>query len=494
MRAEGCGALAMLSSYAASMLDAAPKQKSWPYWWAGAAFFVSLFIARLLGIRFAANGIEFLYQYLDPQILREDLLRGLYYLHAQPPLFNLFLGVVIKLFPEATTEAFAVIYMAMSLGLLVTMVWLMRRLGISDLVIAAMIPLFAWTPNFMVYGHWVFYTLPVSLLVLGMAAWLMAYIDSGRRWLVHLFSWTAALLMLTRALYHPLWFVAIVVGVSLLLQGEKRKAILVSAIAPLLVVNLVYLKNYIQVESYSGSSWLGMNLAKRWPLSQAEMATLRGQGNLPPVWHRRPFREPDELRHLGYFAPENAVHPSLDEPYKTNGQPNFNHRDYAAISREMQRADVFLILHYPGRYLQRCVTAFLLYIQPGPNAVDFLVDYDFSRVHLLRDVLTRTVFLGGPIQRPIRMLDPPLNLWVIVFPALVGFGLYRVFRGEMSQRPVFAYAVTTILWVTLTSSLIEIGENDRMRWEVEPLLALLVGSAVMSAYSRLTSSGAAGKA
>ena len=476
------------------MLDVTPKRSTWVYLWAAAVFFVSLFIARLLEIGFAANGIEFLYQYLDPQILREDLLSGLYYLHAQPPLFNLFLGVVMKLFPEATSSAFAVFYVAMSLGLLVVLVWLMRRLGISDLLISILLPLFAWTPNFLVYSHWVFYTLPVALLVLGMAALLMAYIDSGKQWLVHLFSWTAAVLMLTRALYHPLWFVVMVVGVSLLLRGEKRKTLLVSAIAPLLVVNLVYLKNYVQVGSYGGSSWLGMNLTKRWPLSQAKMATLRGQGHLPPVWHRRPFREPDDLRHLGYFAPGNMVHPALDEPYKTNGEPNFNHRDYATISQEMQRTAAFLILHYPGPYLQRSVTAFLLYLQPGPNAVDFLVDYDFSRVHRLRDALTRTLFLGGPIQRPIRMLAPPVNLWLLVFPALVGFGLYRVFRGEASQRPVFAYAVTTILWVTLTSNLIEIGENDRMRWEVEPLLTLLLGSAVTSVYSRLTSSGAAGKA
>ena len=159
----------------------------------------------------------------------------------------------------------------------------------------------------------------------------------------------------------------------------------------------------------------------------------------------------------------------------------------------MRRADAFLMLHYPGRYLQRSVTAFLLYLQPGPNAVDFLVDYDFSRVHRLRDVLTRTLFLGGPIQRPIRMLEPPVNLWLLLFPALVGFGVYRVFRGEALQRPVFVYTVVTILWVTLTSNLIEIGENDRMRWEVEPLLTVLLASAVMSVYSRFTSSGAVGR-
>jgi len=35
--------------------------------------------------------------------------------------------------------------------------------------------------------------------------------------------------------------------------------------------------------------------------------------------------------------------------------------------------------------------------------------------------------------------------------------------------------VVTILWVTLATNLIEIGENDRMRWEIEPLLVVLLG-------------------
>jgi hypothetical protein len=466
------------------MPNATPKHRAWIYLWAVAVFLASNLTARWLGIRFADNGIEFLYQFLDPEILRHDLLRGLYYLHAQPPLFNLFLGLVLKWFPGMTTGVFAVIYGTMALGMLLAMVWLMRRLDVPDPVVAIVSLFFAVLPNFMVYSHWVFYTLPVSLLVLGMAVFLVGYLDSGKQLLAHSFAWTGAVLMLTRALYHPFWFVAVVVGVALLVSGEKRKVILVSAIAPLIVVNLWYLKNYLQVESYSGSSWLGMNLAKRWPLSQKEMAALREDGKLPPVWHRRPFKEPDELRYLGYFEPGPPLHPALDEPYKSNGEPNFNHRDYAEISREMLQADLFLVFHYPGRFLRRSATAFLLYLQPGPNAVGFLVDYDFSRIHRLRDAMTRIVFRGGPIERPIRMLEPPVNVWLLGFPALFAFGLYRVFRGKPEERPLFAYIVITVFWLTVTTNLIEIGENDRMRWEVEPLLTVLLAVAIAATLRR----------
>jgi hypothetical protein len=96
------------------------------------------------------------------------------------------------------------------------------------------------------------------------------------------------------------------------------------------------------------------------------------------------------------------------------------------------------------------------------------------------------------------MLEPPINLWLLGFPALLAFASYRALRGDASRqpdaRPVFAFLLVTVVWVTLTSSLIEIGENDRMRWEVEPLLMVLLATAATAVYRRFTSSGAVGRA
>jgi hypothetical protein len=380
--------------------------------------------------------------------------------------------------------AFQVLYWGFGLGLLLALTWLMDRVGVTRKVNVLLCWLLALSPNFMVYTNWLFYTLPVAFLVLLGAVLLQSYVESGKSLAAHLFSWCAGLLMLTRAVYHPLWLVLVLVAVIPLLARQQRKTLLLSAVAPLLVINLLYLKNYLQVGTFSGSSWLGMNLAKRWPLSQKEMEALYSEGHIPPTWHRRPFREPAELRHLGYFGEGAFVHPAVDEPYKSNGEPNFNHRDYVRVSREILRGDVFLMRHYPDRYLLRALTAFLLFIQPGPNSVHFLVDYDFSKIHRLRDTLTNYLFFGGPIRRPIRMLEPPPNLWLIGFPALVVVGaviaLRRVPEEQTKLRPVYAYVTFTIVWVTLATNLIEIGENDRMRWEIEPLLVLLLGSAMTS--------------
>ena len=193
--------------------------------WPVLAFVVSEAMARALGVRFADNTLGTLYQYLDPEILRNDLTRGLYYLHAQPPLFNLFLGGVLKLFPGVSRAAFSVLFGLTGLALLAGMAWLMERLGVPRTVNAALCLVTASTPNFIVYRHWLFYTLPVAFLLLTGAILLARYVETGRAFFAHGFSWCAAILMMTRAVYHPVWLLAVLAVVALLLGRPRRKTL-----------------------------------------------------------------------------------------------------------------------------------------------------------------------------------------------------------------------------------------------------------------------------
>ena len=252
----------------------------------------------------------------------------------------------------------------------------------------------------------------------------------------------------------------------------ERKRFLIACAIPFLMTNLLFLKNYALVGSYSGSTWLGLSLTKRWPLSQREVTELKSSGKLPELWQRRPFQEPDHYQRFGFFEDRTSGHPALDAPYKSNGEPNFNHRDYVAISDTLLEADTTLIASYPGRYLRRVVTSIMLFLQPGPNSVHFLVDYDFEKVHRYRDAWTQYAFLGGNVERPIRMLAPPPNLWLVLFPVLLFVGA----RGR--PRGPFVFMLVCIVWVGAVTNLIEIGENDRMRWEVEPFLTILFAFAV----------------
>ena len=457
------------------------------YIWSFIVFLGGEWLAPFLGIRFADNTLDTLYQYLDPEILKHDLARGLYYLHAQPPLFNLFLGGVFKLFANHSSLVFSFTFGAIGLCLLVLTTWLLKEVGVADGWNAVCCALLGWSPNFLVYRNWLFYTLPVALLVVLGAVCVVLFVGKRRQKFAWVFALVATALVFTRATFHPIWVCLFAVAVYPLVQREHRRHWLVAAMIPVVLAGAWSFKNHLVVGNFGMSSWLGMSAAKRWPLSQGEIRRLKQAASLPAFWHRRPFQEPRDFQPFGLFLESRNEHPALDAPYKSNGEPNFNHRDYAQISRAMWAGDIDLVLHYPGHYARRVATAVLLFLQPGPNSVHFLVDYDFSRVHWIRRNITRYLFLGGEIQRPIRMLEPPPNLLLLFFPALLCIGFCRARSNSLSRssRALFVYAFVTVLWVTGVSNLIEIGENDRMRWEVEPLLIILFGTLLMSFGKRL---------
>ena len=264
----------------------------------------------------------------------------------------------------------------MALGTLLGMAWLMRRFQIPDGVSGAVCLLFALSPGFPVYRYWLFYTLPVAFLLVASAVALTVYLEKNSRAALVTFSGLVLAIMMMRSVFHPLWLV--VVAAALAPVVEERKRFLIACAVVLMMMNLLFLKNYALVGSYSGSTWLGLSLTKRWPLSQRQVAELKSQEKLPEFWQRRPFQEPDYYQRFGFFQNGKSGHPTLAAPYKSNGEPNFNHRDYVAISDELLEADTGLIRNYPWRYARRVVTSIMLFLQPGPNSVHFLVDYDFE--------------------------------------------------------------------------------------------------------------------
>jgi hypothetical protein len=446
-----------------------PLRLSSPYLLAGAAFLGSELVARWAGVRFDASPLSYFWQYLDEPVLRHDLVRGIASLHAQPPLFNLFLGCVLKLFPEHAAAVFAALYAPMSLGLLIAMTSLMRRLDVPPALAAALVVLFALHPAFVVYSHWLFYTLPVAILLVASALVLVRFCDTGSPRLAAAFAALAATVMFTRAAFHLLWFVAVLAAVGAVLERGRRRTLLAAAAVPVLLVVLWYGKVWWQVGVFGPSSWVGMSLAKGWDLPLDEMEALVASGAIPAVWVREPFMWPEHYRDLGYFARDHADggvgNPALDAAYKSSGFPNFNHREYARISRDMLRGDLALMRIHPGRYLRRVAHAVAEFVQPGPTL--FLVTYDSSRIRRLSEQVST-------------VLSPPLLL--LGLPVLLAFGMTRAASagGPRAARAALAYMAVTVLWLALCTNLLEIGENDRIRWEVDGLLVVLLGCAVAS--------------
>src|SRR5262249_52535420 len=76
------------------------------------------------------------------------------------------------------------------------------------------------------------------------------------------------------------------------------------------------------------------------------------------------------------------------------------------------------------------------------------------------------------------------NLLMLIYPASLLFALVRAW-SRSPERPVFAFIAITLLWVFLLTNLLVLDENDRVRFETDPLLAVLVATGLSAALRRL---------
>jgi hypothetical protein len=351
------------------------------------------------------------------------------------------------------------------------MSWLLLRLNVGGPLTGILVVGFAVHPAFILYGNWLFYTLPVAAVLIAGAVALSRFDETGLMRFAHYFGWLACIAMLTRTAFHALWLLILVPGIAALLPVERRRGFVAACIGPLIVVTMCYANVWWRSGVYGPSSWIGMNLAKGWDIPQADAAGLVARGALPPIWTCGPFMWPGRYEDLGYFRGSGRSNPAIDEPYKSTGYPNFNHSDYARISRELLIEDMMLIRTRPDLYLRRIVRALDQFTIPGPTL--FLVRYDTRRIEwasaAASSLLPRVALLLGLVGG---------------VAAGARFALQR--SRPRHDRVVLAYLVATVVWLTACSTLVEIGENDRIRWEIDPLIVVLVGYTLRSTVGGIT--------
>jgi hypothetical protein len=308
--------------------------------------------------------------------------------------------------------------------------------------------------------------------------------------------------MLTRSIYHLVWFVLCGTVIIFLIDSNGRRIFLRAAILPVLVVILLYAKNSALVGSYGSSSWMGMNLARGWPLPNEPMRDLNAflepeeirhlieTKKINAEWLVGPFMPPSAYSSLGYFKSNKSSfwHPAISAPEKRSSipnvmHPNFNHSDYAKISKKMLEADRAIILEYPGKYFARVLLGFKMYLQPATGPSWFLVQsYNYNPVQNYANLLTQLLFLGRRIELARGYI--PWNSFYLLFPVIIIFGMKKAYATG-ADRVTFAFVTLTIIWVALVTNLLEFGENNRIRFETDPFIVIVLAAAVQALYRLL---------
>jgi len=341
-------------------------------------------------------------------------------------------------------------------------------------------------PPAILYENWLLYTGPVAWLLLLAAYALVRYLESETIGFALAFFGVLAVIVLTRSAYHLVWLAAAVAGV-LVVRPRLWRGTVLAALIPLAAATGLYAKNYVAFGAFASSSWLGLSLSKLAVAHVPEPVRedLVAKGVLSPLAMAPSFARPQEYEALIGRAPPTGV-PALDFRRKFSGFLNYNHAIYPRASQLLLHDSFAALAHFP-KAMAWALMKSVYYFTLAPSDYAFL---DANRAKIAGWESAYDLVFYGKVPRPaaaavVGPMAPesaaawaqrisPFAIAALGLVAVGGFVLFvsvarRGFRGApVEVALVFMWG--TVLYLSLVCVSVEVFENNRMRFEIEPFL------------------------
>ncbi len=439
-----------------------------------------------MGVRFDAGPLPFYWQYLDPQLLQNNLLESLMNLHSQPPLFNAYLGIVLKLSGKFANYVFHIVSMLLGLITVIFLFLTLRALQISRQVSIFLSAVTVIMPTNILYENWLFYTHMVSAIVTTSTFFLVKTLRRpASKNSFFLFS-SLATLSLLRAPFHISWFLICCILVVFACPFA-RKQLLKNILFPLLLLLFVYLNNYLKFEVLSLSEVFANSNLAAIPakiLSPTEIADSVANGRVPPA-SLIPINSPLKvyLDRMPNFKkqPPVGIH-ALDEEFRSTGAVNTNNIAYIKIYRELAEVGQGIMLKYPQAYLRFVGRNFYEYLSPASFANPPPGGgHNQQKLSWLINV-SNTLICGRIGDR-----GPAYFLWFFI-PTIFLTSLCFVVTGykkdQIAMACTSAYMLLTLLFCCSGFILLAWGDQARTRAEVDSLFVIGFGILIDWVYRK----------
>ena len=445
----------------------------------GAIFLISRFLYHMAGIRFRSDTIEWVWHFIDIELLKTDLWRSIFYLHTQPPLMNLFTGIGIQLFPDSYGAIFQIIYLLGGYLLTLSIYVISIRLGLPKTFSIVLAAWFSVSPATLVYENDYFYTYPTTILLIFSVLFLARFLKYQHALDGIIFSLMLAANALTWGLFHLLWLIVCYGLVFFLLKGNRHKSLWL--LPAFLLVFAWYAKNGILYDSFTASSWAGLNLFKT--------VTLRIPGDAREQWIEDgkisklalvpPYRSVEVYEKYLPTPPTTGI-PLLDDGNTSTGYRNQHHYIYIYAGERYLKDSVRMILLAPRSYLNTIKYSLYIYFHSAS-------DYEPTRGIRVPidefDTFWNRLFYGQ-LQK-----DESLDERAFTFsPTNLGWLLVLSFGFVVAATPIYLWTYRSdkytleyglvlfmfwnILFVSAAGILLDIGENNRTRFIIDPLIML----------------------
>jgi hypothetical protein len=453
-------------------------------------FVVSRIAYDRAGVQFQEGLYQGWWHYIDPQLLSTDLWRSIFHLHSQPPLMNLFSGIVLQGFPDTYRDVFHLIYFLMGLVFTSGLYVLGLQMEIRPWVAAGLAAWFMISPATVMYEHLLAYGYPIALLLVWAAICLVQFIKTKHIAWGFAFFLLPGMIALLWGLFHIVWL--LMIAAALFLSGLPRKKLVLAAILPILVVSGWYSKNLVQVGDFTASTWMGMNLSKisTFRTSKEQREDLVKDGALSEFALLPPFRHPEVYLELLPETRSTGI-PLLDLAETSLGTRNFHHLVYAEASSYYLHDAIYIITHDPASYLRSIWQAFYIYFH---SASDFEPVVE-NREHIRAlDTAWNRLFYAqwqsdeSSIDRNVSRSPAHVGWWIATaLVAVVIMAIRFIRKRHLEDRHVLvvSFMLFNILFVTVAGNLLDIGENNRFRFVIDPLIVMLLAFLLQNSFQQI---------
>lgn len=458
-------------------------------------FAVSRIVYYALGVRFDARPLATFFQIIDPELLRHRLLESLYYLHAHPPGFNLYAGILLKLFPSDYAAAFHVLHLIFGAGICLMVYHLMAVCGVRPAIAFPLSAIFIVSPGVVLFENFFLYEYLVVFLLLAAATALYHFAERQSPAYAAATIFAILLLLLVRSHFHLFYMLLVFAG--LVYFGKPRRAaILAAGSIPVLVACGFYLKNYVLFGTLSGNTWMGMNMdvITSHQLTREEAGRLIADGIISPVSlidAGAPLSAYD-----GYIqTPAKTGIPVLDEVVTSTGATNFNNLAFLQVEKYYIRDGFAILRHYPRAYLRSLERAWFSYFLPSG-------DFPFFTENRQKiwgiDRFFNLVFFGqwkdASDRKHLRGLEAEGQSWrlvlytgtflLIALPLLWAGGIYSAISAWRTKTlpgatvALLAFMLFTITYLTGVANFLSSFEGNRYRFQIDGFFVILLGMAL----------------
>jgi hypothetical protein len=455
----------------------------------GALFVLSRLLYARLGVSFDSVPRLFYWQIIDPVLLRDAPWQSLFYLRNQPPLLNVFIAIVVHLFPDHPARAFQPIYEGMGLALAVSLFLLLDRLGVGRPLAVAITAVCAISPVTVLYENWLFYEYPIAALFCVAALFLHRYATGHRTSDGLVFFACLAFLGLFRVIYHLTWFLAIAALLIYALPACRRRTAWCAALPGVLLLAF-YVKSLmlfgVWVPGRDVYGTIALTTMAKGDLTKFEIARLAKEGTTSKLL----VYDLDQIEKVTPIVP--LPRPTgiaiLDNPMKSTGVASLDSLWMTDVCEQLHRDALKLLRYRPQGYLMTIRDNIGRYFLPADIGWPFDGRGDTNALVM------------APVLRPFDLattgtIPGHQYAWLsyVTVPLLLGFGFVKSSRwlrqavrnpagGARDLTIVFAFA--NIAWVTGVVIFVDFTDQNRIMFEVFPLFAVLLGCALASIGSR----------